>query len=570
MVEQASKNPAMDVSETVFDVLVVGSGASGGWACKRLAEAGLKVALLDAGPPQSDKNFTEHVPAFKLKYRNRAPEVVRRTRPVQSQCYACSEYNYEWYCNDLDEPYTTAPDMPFSWSARMRIGGGRTNVWGRVSLRYSDLDFKAASVDGYGVDWPVSYEDVEPYYNLVESYIGVAGRREGDPVIPDGVFQPDMGLSCSEALFRESVKAKLGRTITPTRTANLTRPLNGRAPCHYCGPCERGCITHSYFNSAFTTLPDALRTGNCIYVPNAMVWKVMMHPGTKRATGLLYIDRESRQPREVRGRVVILCAQAMESVRILLNSSTREYPNGLANSSGVLGHYLMDHVAGAGASGEFPWLPGKPDINGPNRPCGIYVPRFRNPPNGPKSSKFLRGYGYEGGGGTRFNRGAPGFSIAYKEAVLEPVHRLSIGAFGEVLARWENYVEIDPAVSDTYGIPVLRFHMRHGENEFALLRDAADAAAEMLEAAGAKNIRPRYHPRGPGGVRHEVGMARMGSNPSNSVLNAFQQSHDVKNLFVMDAASFCSNPCENPTLTLMALCVRSCDYLMLEMKHGNL
>jgi choline dehydrogenase-like flavoprotein len=559
-----------DLSKTVFDALVVGSGASGGWACKRLAEAGLKVVLLDAGPPQSDKNFTEHMPAFQLKYRNQAPEVVRRTRPIQSQCYACSEYTYEWYCNDLDEPYTTAPNMPFSWSARMRIGGGRTNVWGRLSLRYSDLDFKAASFDGYGVNWPLSYKDLAPYYDLVERYIGVAGRRENDPIIPDGVFQPDMGLTCSEVVFRERVKARLGRTITPSRTANLTRPLNGRAPCHYCGPCERGCVTHSYFNSAFTTLADALKTGNCTYIPNAMVSKVMMDSERNRATGLLYIDRDSRQPSELRGRAVLLCAQAMESVRILLNSSTRQYPNGLANSSGVLGHYLMDHVAGAGAGGEFPWLPGKPNINGPNRPCGIYVPRFRNLPNGPRSKAFLRGYGYEGGGGVDFNRNASGFGVAYKQAVLEPIHYLGIETFGEVLGRWENYVEIDPDVVDTYGIPVLRFHMRHGENEFALLRDSADAAAEMLEAAGAKHVKPRYHPRQPGGVRHEVGMARMGSDPKSSFLNSFQQAHDVKNVFVMDAAGFCSNPCENPTLTLMALCVRSCDNLMLEMKRGNI
>lgn len=556
-----------DGSKKVYDAIVVGSGASGGWACKRLTEAGLKVALLDAGPPQSEKNFTEHTPAFQLKYRNLAPEVVRKTRPIQIA--ACTEYNYEWFCNDLDEPYTTAPNMPFSWSARMRIGGGRTNVWGRVSLRYSDLDFKAASFDGYGVNWPVSYKDLAPYYDLVERYIGVAGRAEGNPQIPDGIFQPDMGLTCSEALFRDRVKAKLGWTVTPTRTANLTKPLNGRAPCHYCGPCERGCVTHSYFNSSFTTVPDALKTGNCTYIPNAMVHQVLMDADRNRAKGIVYVDRNTRRAREVMGRVVILGAQAMESVRILLNSATRQYPNGLANSSAALGHFLMDHAAGAGASGEFPDLPGKPNINGPNRPCGIYVPRFRNLPNQPRS-KFLRGYGFQGSGVAGFNRTAPGFGEGYKKAIFDPVNRLSMEAFCEVLPRRENYVEIDPSVADTYGIPVLRFHMKHGENEFALLHDAAGAAAEMLEAAGAKNVRPWVRPRGPGGVRHEVGIARMGSDAKTSALNPFEQSHDVKNLFVMDAAAFCSNPCENPTLTLMALCVRSCDYLMGEMKRGNI
>ncbi|MGH9432573.1 MAG: GMC oxidoreductase [Terriglobia bacterium] len=560
----------IDHSKEVYDALVVGSGASGGWACKRLAEAGMRVALLDAGPPQSDKNFTEHMPAFQLKYRGLAPEVVRKTRPIQSQCYACTEYNYEWYCNDLDEPYTTAPNMPFSWSARMRIGGGRTNVWGRLSLRYSDLDFMAASFDGYGVDWPLRYKDLAPYYSLVESYIGVAGRAEGVPQIPDGVYQPDMGLTCSETLFRERVKAKLGWTVTPSRTANLTKPLNGRAPCHYCGPCERGCVTHSYFNSSFTTVPDALKTGKCTYIPNAMVYKVLMDRERNRARGILYIDRNTRQPKEINGRAVILCAQAFESVRVLLNSACRQYPNGLANSSGVLGHYLMDHIAGAGASGEFPGLAGEPNINGPNRPCGIYVPRFRNLPNEPRSNKFLRGYGYEGGGGIDFSWSATGFGDAYKKRISGPVNRLEIETFGEVLARWDNYVDIDPNVVDAYGIPVLRFHMTHGENEFALLRDSADSAAEMLEAAGAENIKPWYRPRGPGGVRHEVGIARMGDDPKASVLNQFEQSHDANNLFVMDAAAFCSNPCENPTLTLMALCVRSCDYLIAEMKRGNI
>jgi glucoside 3-dehydrogenase (cytochrome c) catalytic subunit len=559
-----------DHSRETYDVLVVGSGASGGWACKRLAEAGLRVALLDAGPPQSDKNFTEHKPVFQLKYRNLAPEVIRKTRPIQSACYACTEYNYEWYCNDLDEPYTTAPGTPFSWTARMRIGGGRTNVWGRLSLRYSDLDFKAASFDGYGVDWPLGYRDLAPYYSLVESYIGVAGRAEGIPVIPDGVYQPDMGLTCSETIFRDRVKAKMGRFVTPGRTANLTRPLNGRPPCHYCGPCERGCITHSYFNSSFTTVPDALKTGKCTYIPNAMVYKVLMDSARNRARGVLYIDRNTRQPREISGRTVVLGAQAFESVRILLNSATREYPNGLGNSSGVLGHYLMDHIAGAGASGEFEGLSGKPNINGPNRPCGFYVPRFRNLPNEARSKKFLRGYGYEGTGGMDFTRNAAGFGNAYKQRIPEPVHRLEFETFGEVLARWDNYIEIDPNVVDTYGIPVLRFHMTHGENDFALLRDSADQAAEMLEAAGAKNIKPWYRPRGPGGVRHEVGVARMGNDPKASVLNQFEQSHDVKNLFVTDASAFCSNPCENPTLTLMALCVRSCDHLMAEMKRKNI
>jgi len=556
-------------SGDLFDALVVGSGASGGWACKRLAEAGLKVALLDAGPAQSDKNFTEHLPEFQLKYRNQRSGALSGTRPIQSQCYACTEFNYEWFCNDLDEPYTTSGDRPFSWSARMRIGGGRTNVWGRLSLRYSDLDFRAASIDGFGEDWPLSYQDLAPYYDIVERYIGVAGRAEGAEQLPDGVFQPDMGLTCSEAAFRDRVKAKLGFIVTPSRTANLTRPLNGRAPCHYCGPCERGCVTHSYFNSAFTTVPDALATGNCTYIPNAMVYKVLMDAERNRVSGILYIDRNTRQPREIRGRTVLLGAQALESARILLNSASTHYPNGLANSSGAVGHYLMDHVSGVGASGEFPEFASRPSLGGPKRPCGIYVARMRNLRGQPRSKNFIRGYGYEGGGGVDFNWQAPGFGQAYKEKLWDAVSTVSLSAYAEVLPRWENYVEVDPHVVDAYGIPVLHIQMSHSDNELAMLRDAQDTAVEMLTAAGARNIKPAFHPTGPGGVRHEVGVVRMGSDPKQSVLNQYQQSHDVRNLFVIDAAAFPSNPCPNPTLTLMALCVRSCDYLIAEMKRGN-
>jgi choline dehydrogenase-like flavoprotein len=553
-----------------FDTVVVGSGASGGWAAKRLAEAGLKVALLDAGPPQKDANFTEHLAPFQMKYRNMARALILKTRPIQGQFYECSETNYQWFANDLEEPFTTYPGKPFIWGGRLRIGGGRTNVWGRLSLRYSDLDFRAASLDGYGVDWPLSYKDLAPYYDIVERYVGIAGQAEGNPVIPDGVFQPPMAMTCAELRFRGRVRAKLGRTVTIDRTANLTRPLNGRPACHYCGPCERGCITHSYFNSAFTTVPDALKTGNCTYIPNAMAYKVLMDPDRNRATGILYIDRNTREPREVFGRSVVLCAQTYESLRILLNSATRQYPNGLANSSGVLGHYLMDHVAGGGAAGDFPDLPARPTINGPNRPCGIYIPRFRNLRNGPRSKEFIRGYGYEGGGGPGFRRDASGFGQAYKQKVREGVNSVGISMFGEVLGRWDNFADLDPEVKDVYGIPVLRFHLTHRQNEDAMMRDAIHSAAEMLQAAGAKNIRPVVRRLPPGRVRHEVGVARMGMNPKCSVLNQFQQSHDIKNLFVTDASGFPSNPCQNPTLTIMALCVRSCDHLIAGMKRGNI
>src|SRR5215831_8186074 len=552
-----------------FDVIVVGSGASGGWACKQLSEAGLKVALVDNGRPVPESEFTEHKAPYQLRYRDRAPEVIKRTRPVQK--LFCDEYNYHWFANDLEEPYTTPENMPFTWVGRLRVTGGRTMVWGRQSYRFSDLDFKAASHDGYGDDWPLSYKDLEPYYDLVEEYVGITGMPEGVYELPDGKFHQPMGLTCSEVLFRNRVKEELGWTVTLGRSANVTKPINGRVPCHYCGPCERGCVSHSYFNSAFTTVADALKTGNCTHIPNAMVYQVLMDMDRSRAKGVLYIDRNTREPKEVYGRVVILCAQALESVRILFNSANRQFPNGLANSSGVLGHYLMDHVQCDAATGEFPLLPGKASLNGPHRPDGIYVIRFRNIHNGPRSKGYLRGFGFQGGGGVGFNWGAPGFGEAYKKALLEPVTSFSLSGYGECLPRWENYVRIHPDQVDVYGIPVLQIQVSYGENELALVKAMAEDAGMMLEAAGAKNIRaPSRVWGGPGWAIHEVGVARMGSDSKKSVLNQFQQTHDIQNLFVMDGSCFVSTACQNPTLTIMALCVRSCDYLIREMRRGNI
>ncbi len=556
-----------------FDVIVIGSGASGGWAAKRLSEAGLKVAVVDAGRRHTPADFREHKADFELKYRNRAPEIVRRTRPRQTECYACTEHNYDWFANDLEEPYTTPDGKPFSWQGRMRIMGGRTNVWARQSYRFSDLDFKAASVDGHGMDWPLSYADLAPYYDIVEDYVGISGLAENVYELPDGKFLPPMPFTCPEVRLRTRVKEKLGRTVTIGRTANLTKPLNGRAACHYCGPCERGCVTRSYFNSAFTTMADALATGNCTHIPDAMVYKVLMDPDAPRARGVLYIDRNTRQPYEVFGRVVVLCAQALESVRVLFNSATPRFSNGLANTSGELGHYLQDHVwNGGGATGEFPDLATKPSLGAPRRPNGIYVIRFRNTKNGPKFGKFLRGYGFQGGwGGPDFNWSAPGFGQAYKKALLEPGGSLTLGGFGEALPRRENFVEIDRGIVDIFGIPVLRIQMTWSENERAMIADMAVSAAEMLEAAGARNVRPwSVTDRMPGMGIHEVGIARMGTSPKTSVLNQYQQTHDVKNLFVMDGSGFTSSACQNPTLTIMALAVRSTDFLLNEMKRGAL
>jgi choline dehydrogenase-like flavoprotein len=556
-----------DPLQQTYDVIVVGSGATGGWAAKQCSEAGLKVAMLEAGRAISPTEFTEHTPAFKLKYRDHSPEIIR-TRPVQKQCYACMEYNYEWFVNDLENPYSTPPDKPFTWQ-RLRVLGGRSLVWGRQSYRLSDNDFKAASRDGYGDDWPISYADLAPFYDIVEKYVGISGAAEGNEMLPDGQFLPPMKMSCGEIQLRDRVKSKLGRTVTIGRVAIVTQNHNGRLACHYCGPCERGCRTFSYFSSPFTTVADAQNSGNCTVLTNAVVSHVNMDSASNKASGVTYVDRITRQVKEVKGKAVILCAQALESTRILLNSSTREYSTGLANSSGALGHYLMDHVVGGGAFGTMPDFNVRPSANEPQRPNGIYVPRFRNTPSGKKHSRFIRGYGYQGEGSAQFNFGAEGYGTTFKGAVKQGTYTLGLGAFGESLARWDNFIAVDPNLKDAWGIPALRISMTHGDNERAIVEDAAAQAAEMLEAAGAKGIKEQARVEMPGMAIHELGTARMGNDPKKSVLNPYNQTNDVKNLFVMDGSSFVSSACQNPTLTMMALAVRACAHLIDRFKKNE-
>jgi choline dehydrogenase-like flavoprotein len=556
-----------DPLSQTFDAIVVGSGATGGWAAKRLSEAGLKVALLEAGRSVSPKEFTEHMPAFKLKYRDMSPELVK-TRPIQKQCYACMEYNYDWFVNDLENPYSTPKDKPFTWQ-RLRILGGRTLVWGRQSYRLSDLDFKSYSHDGYGQDWPISYKDIEPYYDIVEDYVGISGAAEGNPALPDGHFLPPMKMTCGEVHVREAVKQRFGYTVTIGRTAILTQNHNGRLACHYCGPCERGCRTFSYFSSPFTTVKDAVKTGNCTLVTDAVVARIDPAKGENRAAGVTFVNRVTRQTKQVKGKAVILCAQALESTRVLLNSESRDGTEGLGNSSGLLGRGLMDHSVGAGASGDLPGFDERPSVNGPHRANGIYVIRFRNVMNGPKHPRFIRGYGFQGGAGPQFAFGAEGFGAGYKQAVIAGSYGISFGAFGESLARNSNFVSIDPDLKDAWGIPALHISMEQGDNEKALMEDAAATAAEMMEAAGAKNIRVNSGLSEPGMAIHELGTARMGNDPKTSVTNQWCQLHDVPNVFAMDGACFVSSGCQNPTLTMMAIVVRSCDHLIDRFKKNE-
>ena len=550
-----------------FDVVIVGSGASGGWVAKCLTEAGLAVAVLEAGRQLTDADYKEHVPAYDLRYRGRSKRPLERERPVQSGSYAVREWNADWFVNDIDEPYVDRSDPAFLW-VRPRLVGGRTNVWGRACLRLSDIDFKAASHDGAGVDWPIGYADIAPYYDLVEDYVGINGMTEALAELPDGRFQTAMPFTCAETALRTRFKDKFGRTLTQGRSANLTKPIHGRQACHYCGPCEHGCVTHSYFNASFTTMADAVATGRCTLVTGAMAYKVLLDPATRRARGILYIDRKTRQPREILGRVVALCAQTQESVRILLNSATRQDANGLANSSGLVGKGLMTHFSDAGATGELPDFSEKPALGAPQRPCSPLLVRFRNLPGGPATKEFLRGYAYGVYLGAGANLGAPGYGQAYKRAVVEPrASQITMQGFGECLRYEDNYCDVDPNAVDAWGIPVVRIRLTPRQNEHAMQADMAIAAAEMLEAAGARNVR---HWKGMRGQAHELGAARMGNDPKTSVLNPYLQTHDIRNLFVMDGSSFPSSAWQNPTLTIMALAVRSSEYLKEQLRRGDL
>ena len=553
-------------SPTPYDVVIVGSGASGGWAAKRFTEAGLRVAVLEAGRQLKDADYREHVPASALPYRGLTKRPLAVRRPVQSGSYACANGRLtgSWtICASRTSinQIRSSCGCVLVWSAAARTSGAVR------SLRFSEYDLNAASYDGHGSNWPITYEELVPYYEIVEDYVGIQGMPEGLRELPDSKFQPAMPMNCAETALRTRIKAELGRTMTQARTANLTRPDRGRAACHFCGPCEHGCVTHSYFNASFTTMADAMATGRCTLITGAMAYQVLIDPDTRRARGILYVDRTTHEPREVFGRIVALCAQTQESTRILFNSRSRQDPNGLANSSGLLGKGLMTHFSDAGATGEMPEFSEKPSF-GPRRPCFPLIVNFRNVPGGPKMPDFLRGYAY----GTYLSNGpkldAPGFGQAYKKAVAE-AHptQVNIGGWGECLRYEDNYVDVDPNTVDEWGIPVARIHLTPRENERTMLKDMATAGAEMLEAGGCRNVQEVHGIRG---QAHEVGAARMGTDPKTSVLTPHQNTHDIRNLFVLDGSGFPSVSWQNPTLTIMSLAVRAGDYIMDQLKRKDL
>ncbi|MFI5183218.1 MAG: GMC family oxidoreductase [Vicinamibacteria bacterium] len=554
-----------------FDAVVVGSGASGGWVAKELTEAGLRVAVLEAGrrlDPGVDYSEHKHPYDMPLRGRRYAARDLQEEQKIQKLCYQCDEYTNHLFVKDTECPYTTPRDRPFVW-IRGRHVGGKSITWGRQSYRLSDHDLKAARRDGFGVDWPLDYAELAPWYDRVERFIGISGQAEGLPQLPDGQFLPPMELTCGEVMARKVLKEKFGRTLTIGRVAILTADLGGRPRCHYCGPCSRGCTTGSYYSSPSTSLPAAERTGRLTLIPNAVVSHIETDDAGN-CRSIAYVDRITRAQREVFGKTIVLCASTLESTRIMLNSRSARHPNGIANSSGALGHYLMDHITGGGASGVLPMLKGVPDDRA-RRPNGIYVPRFRNIAD--KHPDFLRGYGFQGGASLStwgHAHDVPGFGASFKKKVHEErPWAMRFSGFGECLPEYENFCELDKEKVDAWGIPVLHISMAHGENSRKMVADMAATGEEMLRAMGAEDVKGRGSISNPGLAIHEVGTARMGDDPKTSVVNRWQQAHDVPNLFVMDGAVYPSSGCQNPTVTIMALGSRASAHLVDEMKRGG-
>lgn len=561
-------------SPKTYDVCIIGSGAGGGTAAKILTEGGLNVVMLEAGPPVNpEKDYKEHVWPYQLPHRGAG--VGGKALENFSEFLAP---NGSWEIQG--EPYTVAAGSRFRWF-RSRIVGGRTNHWGRIALRFAPVDFRSRSTDGMGDDWPISYEDVAPYYDKVESYIGVFGTKEGVSSAPDGVFLPPPTPRCTETIVKKACD-KLNITCIPSRLAVITRAHNGRPACHYCGQCGRGCISASNFSSSQVMIPPAQKTGRLTLITGAMAREILVDKDGK-AEAVSYIEKATRTEKKIHARAFVVAASACESARLLLNSKSTLFPNGLANSSGVVGRYLTDSVGSSGG-GFFPQLLKMPAHNHDGvGGMHMYMPWWKFD----RKNEFLRGYHIEFGGG-RDMPGVGEFGDVCEEfegygSALKQKCKSMYGTFigfagrGEMIPNEHSYCEIDPDTLDEWGIPVLRFHWQWSDNEVKMARDMQETFRAIVEAAGGTYY-ARVSPDGPnpygiqdgGVIIHELGVVRMGNSPKTSALNGFCQAHDVKNVFVTDAAPFVSNPDKNPTLTIMALSWRASEHLLDEAKKGNL
>ena len=561
-------------SNEMYDAIVVGTGISGGWAAKELCENGLKTLVLERGRMVThiqDYPTANLDPWDMPNNGDLTPEQKSRQEKQARTGYTVRAESSHWFVDDVTHPYNET--KRFDWMRGYHVGG-RSIMWGRHSYRWSDLDFEANAKDGVAVDWPVRYNDIAPWYDRVEEYIGVSGENLGLSQLPDGKFEPMMQLNCVEQHFREQVAEQFeGRVVTAGRVAHITsdKKYDGRSKCQFRNRCIRGCPFGGYFSSVSSTLPAAERTGNMTLRANSIVHEVIYDATTGKASGVKVIDRETKESMVFNAKIVFLCASAMASSAILMQSKSERFPNGLGNDSDQLGRNIMDHQLGVGASGSFDGFEDK--YYKGRKPNGVYIPRFRNLDTNTKKD-YLRGFGYQGGasrGNWEEAIAEHAFGKELKEAVLKPGGwTMGIMGFGEVLPYEENRFTLDYDNLDEWGLPTLTFDAEFKDNEWKMREDMKAQAVAMLEQAGFKNVNAYDNPGALGLGIHEMGTARMGRDPKTSVLNGYNQVHACPNVFVTDGSFMTSASCVNPSLTYMAFTARAANYAAEQLKKGLL
>jgi len=564
MSDSTSSNKTSTAQNT-YDAIVVGSGISGGWAAKELCEKGLKVLLLERGGNIIHPEYpTATKDPWDFPHRNRLTEEDRKTRFVQSRHYSLNEDNKHFYINDQENPYSET--KRFDW-IRGDVVGGRSLLWARACYRWSDLDFEANVNDGHGVDWPIRYKDIAPWYDYVESFIGVSGQAENIPHLPDSIFQPPFEMNAVEKHFKRKIESSYSnRKVIIGRTANLTKPVKGRGLCLARNLCHRGCPYGAYFSTNASTMPAAYATGNLTLRPHSLVNKVLYDETKQKASGVEVIDTQTNEVQEYYAKIIFLNASTVATTSILLNSVSSRFPNGLGNGSDQVGRNLMDHHKGLSASASVEGFEDRYYYG--RRPVSVYIPRFRNVDR--NDASFLRGYHY-GVSASRQTAQSDEIGAPLKEAMTEPGKwQISLWAFGECLPYAENRITLDPDKKDKWGRPLVVVDCEFKENEKAMNKEMGLIAGEMLETAGFSNINIRNDMSFPGNANHEMGTARMGRDPKTSVLNSFNQMHEVSNVFITDGSCMTSGSCVNPSLTYMALTARACDYAVRELNKKNI
>jgi choline dehydrogenase-like flavoprotein len=554
----------------MYDALVIGSGISGGWAAKELCEKGLKTLLLERGRDVKHiKDYpTANLDPWELPNRNMLTKEDIETYPVQKDVYLFGQDDKHFFVKDTEHGYVQ--EKSFQWVQGNQVGG-KSLLWSRHTFRLSDLDFDANLKDGVGIDWPIRYKDIAPWYDYVERFIGVSGKNEGLPQLPDGQFIPPFEMNCVEKHLKKCIEEKFKeRNLIESRMAVLTQPHNGRGKCMSRNLCHRGCPYGAYFSSNSSTLPAAYKTGNLTLRPFSIVHSIIWDKQNNKATGVRVIDSETKETFEFFAPIIFLNASALNSTKIMMQSKSETFPNGFANRSGVLGHYLMDHYSAVGALAGYTTF--KDQYYSGQRSTSVYVPRFQNL-NG-QDRDYKRGFAYEvyvrRSEWTRGYNG-PGAGGDWKDSLSEPGDWTAyMEAYGECLPEYKNHIYLDETKKDKWGLPVLHISMEYGENEKAMREDMKKSAIEMLESSGPAWVVEVYNPSVPGSVIHEMGTARMGNDPETSVLNKFNQCHDAPNVFVTDGACMVSTACQNPSLTYMALTARACEYAVNQLKTGEI